>query len=97
MNQATTLDDLYLYFLICWVFILLGTAIIYLTWKGVKFFVDPPTNSIFVPSHALIKNIFGTRGLVVFWYFLGACFLIVGSVSFFMGLVRLLKGLGHAN
>ena len=93
MERIVTLDELYLYFSICLILILLGTSIIYGTWSRVKFFVDPSEQSLFTMSTRLIKGVVGAKGLIAYWYILGGCFLLIGAIGFFMGLKRLLKGL----
>lgn len=95
MNEATNVDDLYLYFLICWAFILIGTAIVYSTWRRVKFFVDPSADMLLGLSGVLLKKLLGAKGLTVYWYVIGTICLIVGSAGFVMGLRRFLFGLGQ--
>lgn len=97
MSQPVTLEDLYLYFSICFVLIFVGVSIIYAAWNRVKYFVDPSEHSLLELTPALIKRVVGGRGLLVYWYVLGGCFLAAGSAGFFMGLLRLLQGLGPAN
>lgn len=97
MTQGASLDELYLYFSICLAMIFVGTSIIYATWKNVKFFVDPSPDSLFTMSQTLIKKVVGTKGLLIYWYVFGTCFLVVGIAGFFMGLLRLLKSLMHLN
>lgn len=95
MNTASNLQDLYPYFLICWLFILIGAAIVYSTWTRVKFFVDPSTEMLFGVSAVLLKRLLGNRGLTIYWYVLGTICLIVGTAGVFMGLRKLLGRLGQ--
>lgn len=91
MKQRDMLEDLYVQFGISYLVILLGVFIVYATWKRYKFFVDPSVESWLAPSHALIKRIFGTKGLLIYWYLVGATFTVAGSVGFFIALLKLFK------
>ncbi len=91
MNNTVDLQDLYPEFIVYWLFILIGAAILYATWRRVKFFVDPSADMPFGSSGVVLKKLLGGTGFRIYWYvFGGLCFLqdwqdlLQGFKSFFL-------------
>jgi hypothetical protein len=89
MSSTHRLEELYPYFSVFYGFIILGTAIVYGTWHRLRLFSDPsPDRTIYWSNYAL-KKLIGTTGLIIYWYGLGIIFLLIGSIGFFRGLMKL--------
>ena len=93
MNNATNLQDLYHDFLIYWLFILIGTAVVYATWRRVKFFVDPSADMPFGSSGVVLKKLLGGTGFRIYWYVFGGLCFIAGFAGFIAELRNLFIGI----
>lgn len=89
MNNAADLQDLYPDFIVYWLFILIGAAILYATWRRVKFFVDPSSDMPFGSSGVVLKKLLGGTGFRIYWYVFGGLCFIGGFVGFITGLRKL--------
>jgi hypothetical protein len=92
MNSETTLQDIYPGLLIYSLFILIGAAVLYATWRRMKFFVDPSADMPFGSSGVVLKKLLGGTGFRIYWYVLGGLCFIAGFAGFIAGLRRLFIG-----
>lgn len=92
MNNAASLEDPYLIFLICGSLVLIGAAIIYATWRGVKWFVDPSADMLFVGTNLTLRKLIGSKGLRFYWYVFGGLCFVAGFAGFIAGLRRIFLG-----
>ena len=87
MKEVVTFPDWYLFFLTFLLLFVIGAAIVYATWKGVKFFVDPSADMLFAGTNLTLKKLIGVKGLRIYWYFVGGCVLIAGLAGMMVGFV----------
>ena len=89
MNNTVNLQELYPEFIVYWLFILIGAAILYATWRRVKFFVDPSANMPFGTSGVVLKKLLGGTGFRIYWYVFGGLCFVSGIAGFIAGLRKL--------
>lgn len=92
MNNPTNIRDLYPDFLIYLLFILIGAAVLYATWRRAKFFVDPSADMPFGSSGVVLKKLLGGTGFRIYWYVFGGLCFAAGLAGFIAGLRRLFIG-----
>lgn len=86
MNDMVTFPDWYFFFFGFLVIFGIGAAIVYATWRGVKYFVDPSADMLFVGTNLTLKKLIGVRGLRIYWYFVGGCILLAGFAGVIVGI-----------
>lgn len=94
MKEMETASDFGLVLLVALLLCLLGAAILYGTWRGVKFLVDPSQDMWYAGTNRMLKNLIGTKGMRIYWYFLGGFVLMIGLVGVILGLGDLFVHLG---
>ncbi|MDH5641360.1 MAG: hypothetical protein OEY28_08705, partial [Nitrospira sp.] len=61
-----------------------GALILYGTWRGAKFLVDPSPDMWYAGTCLLEKTLFGTKWLRIKWY-------VIGGVLFLYGVALVIK------
>lgn len=83
MKEMETASDFGLVLLVALLLCLLGAAILYGTWRGVKFLVDPSQDMWYAGTNRMLKNLIGTKGMRIYWYFLGGVTFVCGVAALF--------------
>jgi hypothetical protein len=71
---------------ICFVFIVLGILLIWGTIKKFSYLIDPPKEWYSFYSHAFIKKLLGGKFLILYNYFIGILFVLLGIIGLWNGL-----------
>ncbi len=94
MKDVVTFPDWYFFFFGFLLIFLIGAAIVYATWKGVKFLVDPSQDMWYAGTDRTLKKLIGTKGLRIYWYVVGGVVLMFGLAGVIRGLWGLFMHLG---
>jgi hypothetical protein len=94
VKDMVTFPGWYFFFFGFLLIFVTGAAVVYATWRGGKFFVDPSADMLFAGTNIFLKKLIGAKGLQIFWYFLGGFVLMIGLVGVILGLGDLFVHLG---
>jgi len=84
MEEMKAVSDLGLFLLAALLLCLLGAAILYGTWRGVKWWY-------YIGSNYILKMLIGTKGLRILHYILGGIILASGVALLISGLTALFR------